>query len=1314
MATSQELLNKRYQRRSVMNRHLNTAMRKKLEYNSRQVLDRLQSAQQTFDELEAAHYDFHESLTESKDIRESEYWFQSALDEYSKKVDELNSWLISQSIDPASGDKLNVSDQTASSSSSEMSGDISKLSSDLANLLSLPTLEVPVFDGDPRQYQVFVTTFDEVIGNKLPNGQAKLTRLLMLTKGDAHKAVESCINVGGADGYLQAREILKQRYGSKHVIAKTVLEDIRDGKPAIKPADLRRLSDDLYVAHSKLSSLGAYSEINSQSFIRDVLLRCHSKVRGKWGRFATDARENTSEYPGIDAFVKFIKRESIYANDPMFGYEALKTTRSSASCNQTTGKPRAAGQAQDDGTCCACQAAHSLVQCSKFNTMRVHERLDLVRSNRLCFCCFSSMHFSRDCPRSVPCPVSGCGGRHHKLVHCQRPPRAGYRTAGHATQQSSGKRASSSPQPESDSKQVPTDKEEAKTGVATCCYGAGEAVYLPLVKVLVFGCPAIALLDSGSTHTLVSSKFVNELGLVGQSATCVMNTVGAQSSVASSVMSLDMCAIDDDREYRVCNVFVVSDIPAETPDVTLDLSMYDHLSDLPFSVREGSCKADLIIGMDNAHLIVPLEVRRSETNVKQPYATRTLLGWALHGPVPSVDRCDKASNLVCNQVNLQNLDVQIEKLWDIEHDVIDAHAWSVDDCKVYDLWERETVFSEGHYEVPVPWREGEPNMPNNRFLAEKRLDSTVKRLVKTGMYETYQDNLFSMVAKGYAEPVTDSQLKGKEGRLWYLPHQCVLRADKPGKVRIVFDCAAKYRGMSLNSQCFRGPDLCNKLVHVLVRFRQYQYAVTGDIAQMYLQVRIPEKDRDCLRFLWRNDSGELMEYRMTSHLFGGIWCASSSTYALRKTLQDFHSTELVRESVEKSMYVDDLLKSLITQIEAMAVICGSKDTLAEGGFDITQFLANDPEVMSVVPEQDRAQEIKEIAPQMYSKALGLHWDVTRDDFMYKTKHEVPYGPVTKRIMLSLASSMYDPLGLIMPIIISGRFLFQEATKLKLNWDEPVPSALETQWKTWWVSLEKLERLKFPRCLLPDLFADSAVELHHFADASNKAYGAVTYVRATNKVGSIRVTLLMAKGRVTPLKPITIPRLELCAAVTAVGMDQMLRRELQVCLLPSTFWTDSQIILAYIRSEAHRFKVFVANRVSCIREHSQPEQWRYVPTNLNPADVASRGCSAASMPTTWINGPPFLSQHKNTWKDHEKSSPKVSETKLEVKPVSATTLTIVVSEHILSHGVRRALENSIGSDGDMCKVWSRRSGRHGFVCISRRCSNVRSGLRSKMT
>ena len=313
------------------------------------------------------------------------------------------------------------------------------------------------------------------------------------------------------------------------------------------------------------------------------------------------------------------------------------------------------------------------------------------------------MHFSRDCPRSVPCPVSGCGGRHHKLVHCQRPPRAGYRTAGHATQQSSGKRASSSPQPESDSKQVPTDKEEAKTGVATCCYGAGEAVYLPLVKVLVFGCPAIALLDSGSTHTLVSSKFVNELGLVGQSATCVMNTVGAQSSVASSVISLDMCAIDDDREYPVCNVFVVSDIPAETPDVTLDLSMYDHLSDLPFSVREGSCKADLIIGMDNAHLIVPLEVRRSETNVKQPYATRTLLGWALHGPVPSVDRCDKASNLVCNQVNLQNLDVQIEKLWDIEHDVIDAHAWSVDDCKVYDLWERETVFSEGHYEVPVPW-----------------------------------------------------------------------------------------------------------------------------------------------------------------------------------------------------------------------------------------------------------------------------------------------------------------------------------------------------------------------------------------------------------------------------------------------------------------------------------------------------------------------------------------------------------------------------------------------------------------------------------
>ena len=158
-----------------------------------------------------------------------------------------------------------------------------------------------------------------------------------------------------------------------------------------------------------------------------------------------------------------------------------------------------------------------------------------------------------------------------------------------------------------------------------------------------------------------------------------------------------------------------------------------------------------------------------------------------------------------------------------------------------------------------------------------------------------------------------------------------------------------------------------------------------------------------------------------------------------------------------------------------------------------------------------------------------------------------------------------------------------------------------------------------------------MELHHFSDSSQAAYGSCTYLRISNSMGEVRVSLLMAKGRVAPLKgAVTIPRLELCAAVLSVRHELMLRRELTLELLPSVFWSDSQIVLAYIRSTSRRFKVFVGNRVSYIREHTKPDQWKFVPTDANPADILSRGCVPSAIPAMWYHGPTFLSEPKNEW------------------------------------------------------------------------------------
>ena len=262
-------------------------------------------------------------------------------------------------------------------------------------------------------------------------------------------------------------------------------------------------------------------------------------------------------------------------------------------------------------------------------------------------------------------------------------------------------------------------------------------------------------------------------------------------------------------------------------------------------------------------------------------------------------------------------------------------------------------------------------------------------------------------------------------------------------------------------------------LHVLLRFRQYRYAITADIEAMYLQVRIPEKDCNTLRFMWQI-GGAVVEYRMTSHLFGGVWCASSNTFALRKIVDDVSTSELVGNTIRRSFYVDDMLSSVRSRDEAVDVIEGTRQALEYGGFRLTKYVMNDTQLLQTVDVEDRAKEVKEIAPQMSSKALGNKWDVTDDMFFFTSEDCKSPVVVTRRSMLIRVSSMYDQLGLISHVIIQGNMLFQQSTRLNVPWDESVPSDLAFRWSMWLISLEHISSLRFPRCVIPDEFVDGAI------------------------------------------------------------------------------------------------------------------------------------------------------------------------------------------------------------------------------------------------
>ena len=221
-------------------------------------------------------------------------------------------------------------------------------------------------------------------------------------------------------------------------------------------------------------------------------------------------------------------------------------------------------------------------------------------------------------------------------------------------------------------------------------------------------------------------------------------------------------------------------------------------------------------------------------------------------------------------------------------------------------------------------------------------------------------------------------------------------------------------------------------------------------------------------------------------------------------------------------------------------------------------------------------------------------------------------------------------------------LMQETWRRKLQWDEPLPEDLNSRWSKWYGQLQSLEELNIIRCIIPNSACEAS--FHVFCDASLRAYGAVIYCRLASTCHSVDTRFVLAKARVAPVKPTTITKLELQAAVVGTRLASAVVRELSVPIESFTFWSDSKTTLDWIKAENARFKIFVANRVTEILDVTSPEQWRHVPGRENPADELSRGVLPADLKTDdrWFNGPGFLKLEPEGWPRKLDSQPPTEE------------------------------------------------------------------------
>ena len=434
-----------------------------------------------------------------------------------------------------------------------------------------------------------------------------------------------------------------------------------------------------------------------------------------------------------------------------------------------------------------------------------------------------------------------------------------------------------------------------------------------------------------------------------------------------------------------------------------------------------------------------------------------------------------------------------------------------------------------------------------------------------------------------------------------------------------------------------------------------------DIQGMFHQVKVDVEHRNLLRFLWWDNpelKGDPVEFRMTVHLFGATSSPGCANFALKTTADQYEETcgRAAANFIRRNFYVDDGLKSVASVEQAKDLIKNTKSLCQKGGFRLHKFTSNSREVVSSVPEEDRATDAKDHRlisnDTAVERALGVHWCIESDTLQFRITMQ-DKAP-TRRGILSTVSSVFDPLGLVAPFILGGKQILQELCRDGVGWDDEVPDKLRSEWEKWRAELPTLEKLRVARCHKPQDFDEvKNVELHHLSDACQNGYGQCSYIRLVDEKNRVHCCLVMGKSRVTPLKPVTIPRLELTAAVVSSKISCMPWKELDYARMKEVFWTDSKTVLGYINNDARRFHVFVGNRVQEIRERTSPNQWHYVGTKSNPADIASRGTGAQELVdnTLWWNGPDFLWNLPEDWNSVD-DVPSITPEDPEVKKVFA--------------------------------------------------------------
>ena len=751
-----------------------------------------------------------------------------------------------------------------------------------------------------------------------------------------------------------------------------------------------------------------------------------------------------------------------------------------------------------------------------------------------------------------------------------------------------------------------------------------------------------ALLDDASTKSYINADVAAELGLQGRTEKMTLNVLNGQvETFQTKPINVEVKSITGNVSTMV-SACTVDRVTGNMPVVEWNKfkQQWSHRRNIDFPTSATRPIVDMLLGLNCADLLYAIQEVRGKPG--EPIARLTPLGWTCIGNTGPTSQEVCHTNFaytyfVKNQAEIEQINSTLKQFWEIENvqSPHDAPIVRIEEQLAMKKVENTLSFENHMYRVGIPWKSYTRALPDNYEMALRRLENTEKRLKKSpDVAQAYNNCLEQYVQKGY---VTKVQEPKRSTSRWYLPHFPVQRPDKDTtKVRIVFDTSARYEGHSLNDLIHQGPKLQLELFDVLLRFRRQPVALVCDIAEMYLQIGIAHEDKPFHRFLWRGIDQDRQPdtYQFNRVVFGVNSSPFQAQFVLQHHAKKFKDTfPLAAETVLRSTYMDDSMDSVANEDQGIELHRQLSQLLKQAGMHARKWLSNSPRVLRDIPLQDRKAEVDLDADYLPStKTLGVWWLSDQDVFTFKENAPSSDVKYTKRNFLKQIATLFDPIGFLAPFTIRAKMLLQQMWMAGLDWDEELTEPLTNAARAWFSELPELTLLQIPRCLLVGGKQIDNVSLHTFVDASEDAFGAVAYVRYSYQDGTISTNIVAAKTRVAPTIATSIPRLELMGAVIGVRLSKRIARVLELQMSKAVFWSDSQNVLWWIHGHSRDFKPFVANRVGEIQTSTDPEQWRYIPTSLNPADILSRGMTAADLAKCdrWWKGPEFLRKPKEAW------------------------------------------------------------------------------------